>query len=74
MNTTGKYLDALEAAVDANDREAITLLEAFATDLYHKIHTQTEAASGGEREAWERMLQRVKRIISGMVKHGPDLW
>jgi len=74
METTEKYLDALEAAVKANDREAITLLETFATDLYQKINARTEAASGDEREAWERKLQRVKMIISGMVKNGPDLW
>ncbi len=74
MNTTEKYLDALEAAVEANDREAITMLEAFATHLYQQIHARTEAATGADRAEWERMLERVKRVISGMVRHGPDLW
>jgi hypothetical protein len=74
MNTVEKYLDALEAAVEAKDKQAIMLLEPFATHLYKEIHTQTDAASGEERVAWDRLLQRVKVIISRMVKHGPDLW
>jgi hypothetical protein len=74
MNTVEKYLDALEAAVEAKDKEAITLLESFATHLYKEINTRTDAASGEERVEWDRLLQRVKVIISGMAKHGPDLW
>lgn len=74
METTGKYLDALEAAVEARDKDAVALLEPFATHLYKEIYKKTEAASGEEREAWEQLLRRVKQIISGMVKHSPDLW
>jgi hypothetical protein len=74
MNTVEKYLDALEAAVETNDKKAIMLLEPFATHLYKDIYNRTEAASGAERIAWDRLLQRVKIIISGMVKAGPDLW
>lgn len=74
MNIVGKYLDALEAAVEANDKEAIMLLEPFVTHLYKQINTRTDAASGEERAAWDRLLQRVKVVISGMAKAGPDLW
>jgi len=74
MNTTEKYLDALDAAVEARDNESIALLEPFATHLYKEIYRRTEAAAAEDRDAWERLLQRVKRTISGMVKDGPDLW
>jgi hypothetical protein len=74
MNTTEKYLDALEAALEAKDKTAISMLEPFATHLYKEINTRTEAASGEDRVAWDRILRRVKDIISGMVKAGPDLW
>jgi hypothetical protein len=74
MNTTEKYLDALDAAVEAGDRESIALLEPFATHLYKEIYRRTEAAAAEDRDAWERLLLRVKRTISGMVKDGPDLW
>ncbi len=74
MNATEKYLDALEAALEAKDKTAIAMLEPFATHLYKEINKRTDAASGEERVAWDRILQRVKGIISGMVKAGPDLW
>lgn len=74
MNTVEKYLDALEAAVEAKDKEAIHLLEPFVSHLYKKIHTITEAASQEERVAWDRLLQRVKAVVCGMAKAGPDLW
>ncbi|MDD2318791.1 MAG: hypothetical protein PHO83_01945 [Geobacteraceae bacterium] len=74
MNTMEKYLDALAAAVEAKDKESITLLEPFATHIYKAINARTEAACGAERDAWERMLQRVKGIVAGMIKAGPDLW
>lgn len=74
MNAIEKYLDALDAAIETKDKTAIALLEAFATHLYKDINKQTEAASGEERVAWEARLQRVKGIIAGIVKHGPELW
>lgn len=74
MNTVEKYLEALEAAVEAKDKPAVALLDPFATHLYKEIYNRTNAASGEERVAWERMLMRVKGIISGMAKEGADLW
>lgn len=74
MNTMEKYLDALEAAVETKDREAIALLEPFVSHLYKQINTRTDAASEEERVAWDRLLQRVKSVVSGMAKAGPDLW
>ncbi len=74
MNTVEKYLDALEAAVEAQDKESIMLLDPFVTHLYKQINTRTNAASGEERVMWDRLLQRVKVVISGMAKAGPDLW
>jgi hypothetical protein len=74
MNAIEKYLDALEAAVESNDKTALEMLDAFATHLYKDIYERTEEASGDERVAWEALLQRVKVIIAGMVKAGPDIW
>lgn len=74
MNTTEKYLDALQAAIDAKDQEAIHLLEPFATHLYKEIDARTGASSTEDRPAWELLLRRMKDIIAGMAKAGPDLW
>jgi hypothetical protein len=74
MNEMEKYLAALEAAVEVRDSQAIALLDPFATHLYKEIYAHTNAASGEERAVWEGRLQRVKDIISGMAKAGPDIW
>jgi len=74
MSEMEKYLDALEAAVAAKDKTAMTLLEPFATHLYKEIYARAEAASGEGRAAQDVMLQRVKGIISGIAKASPDLW
>jgi len=74
MNAIEKYLEALEAAIETKDKTAVALLEAFATHLYKDINKRTEAATGDERVAWEAQLQRVKGVIAGIVKHGPELW
>lgn len=74
MLNTEKYLNALEAAVQSRDKAAIALLEPFATHLYKEIAARADAASGEERVAWEGMLQRIKGIISGIVKAGPEIW
>jgi hypothetical protein len=74
MHSTEKYLDALDAALAVKDKTAITMLEPFATYLYKEIAKRAEAATGDERADWERLLLRVKEIISGIVKAGPDLW
>jgi len=69
-----KYLDAMEAAVEAKDKEAIRLLDPLVTHLYQTIHAINDAASGEERVVWERLLQHVKVVVSKMAKAGPDLW
>jgi hypothetical protein len=74
MNELGKYLDALEAAVEAKDAKAIVLLEAFATHLYKDLDSRAGKASGKERADLDGMLQRMKAIISAMAKAGIDLW
>jgi hypothetical protein len=74
MNVIEKYMDALDAAIESKDKTAVALLEAFATHLYKDINKRTEAASGEERVAWEAQLQRIKGIIAGIVKNGPELW
>jgi hypothetical protein len=74
MNEMEKYLDALEAAVEAKDAEIIVLLDAFATHLYQDLSSRAGKASGKERADLDGMLQRMKAIISGMAKTGFDLW
>ncbi len=74
MNTTEKYLDALQAAIDANDQRAIQLLDPFVTHLYKEIDARAGAASVEDRAAWEHLLRRMKNIIAGMANAGPDLW
>jgi hypothetical protein len=74
MNELEKYLEALEAAVEAKDGKAIVLLEAFATHLYKDLDSRAGKASGKERADLDVMLQRMKAIISAMAKMGLDLW
>jgi len=66
-----KYLDALEAAIEAKDNESIVLLEPFITNLYHKIYAINNAEAG---EKWERPLQRVKAVVSELSKRKEDIW
>lgn len=74
MKTMEKYLDALQAAIDAKDQRAIQLLDPFATHLYKEIDARVGASSAEERAAWEQLLRRMKDIVAGMAKLGLDLW
>lgn len=74
MKEVEKYLEALEAAIEARDEKAIVLLEAFATHLYQDLSSRAGKTSGKERADLDGMLQRMKTIISGMAKTGVDLW
>jgi len=74
MNEMEKYLDAIEAAVDANDQEAITLLDGFATHVYKVLYARAESSSGEERVVWDGLCLRTKHLIARMAKAGLDLW
>ncbi len=74
MKTVEKYLDALDAALAAKDKTIIVMLEPFATHLYKEIDKQAREATAADRAAWDGLLQRIKGIISGIAKAGPDLW
>jgi len=69
-----KYLAALTAAVEAKDRKAIELLDAFSSYVYHGIYDKTNSTSGEEQVAWNEMLQRVKVIINKMANLKPQIW
>ncbi len=52
----------------------LELLDPFATHLYQDIAKRTQEASGEERADLEARLQRIKLIIAGLAKAGPDIW
>jgi len=74
MHEMEKYLDAIEAAVDANDKVAITLLDGFATHIYKEIYAKAGSSSGEERVVWDGLCLRAKHLIARMAKAGLDLW
>ncbi|MGA7827932.1 MAG: hypothetical protein WCA04_09740 [Geobacteraceae bacterium] len=74
MNVIDKFLDALEAAIESKDETVLELLDAFATHLYQDIAKRANEASGEERVVLEVQLQRIKVIIAGLAKAGPDIW
>ena len=74
MNEMGKYLAALEAAVETKNRKAIDLLEGFSAYVYHEIDARAKEASGENKVLWEGMLQRVQLTITGMAKAAPSIW
>lgn len=74
MKTVEHYLNALDAALAAKDKTVIALLEPFATHLYKEIDKRTQESSDSDRAEWDVLLQRMKGIIAGIVKAGPDLW
>ena len=75
MNETmDKYLDALAAAVEAKDRKAIELLDAFSSYVYHDIYARSENTTGEEKAVWIEKLERVKVLIARMSKLKPQIW
>ena len=72
--TLEKYLDALAAAVEAKDKKAIELLDAFSSYVYHDIHARANNTSGEEQVVWNDMLQRVKDLIAQMANLKPQIW
>jgi hypothetical protein len=74
MHKMEKYLDAIEAAVDAHDHVAITMLESFATHVYKEIYAKAGKSSGEERVVWDGLCQRAKYLIARMAKAGLELW
>ena len=69
-----KYMAALAAAVDANDRKAIELLDAFSSYVYQDIYARANSTSGEEQVAWTGMLERVKVLIARLAKAKPQIW
>ena len=75
MNETmEKYLAAFAAAVEAKDKKAIELLDAFSTYVYHDIYARANNTSGEEKIVWNDMLQRVKVLIDQMANLKPQIW
>jgi N-acetylglucosamine kinase-like BadF-type ATPase len=74
MNEMEKYLDAIAAAVETNDKKAIELLDGFATYVYHELYAKTNSTSGEESIVWDGMQQRIKVLLSKMVEAKPDIW
>jgi hypothetical protein len=69
-----KYLAALAAAVEAKDRKAIELLDAFSSYVYHDIYAMAENTSGEEQAVWMEKLERVKVLITRMSNLKPQIW
>jgi hypothetical protein len=75
MNETmEKYLAAFAAAVEAKDRKAIELLDAFSSYVYHDINAKANNTSGEEQVVWIDMLERVKVLIARMSNLKPQIW
>jgi hypothetical protein len=74
MNKMEKYLDAIEAAVDANDQVAITLLDGFATHIYKDLYAKAGRSTGEERVVLDGLCHRAKHLIARMAKAGLALW
>jgi hypothetical protein len=69
-----KYLAALAAAVEAKDKKAIGLLDAFSSYIYQDIYARANNTSGEEQVVWNEMLQRMKVLIGKMAQAGPQIW
>lgn len=69
-----RYLDAIEAAVESNDKDALELLEKFAAHVYHQLHGMVEAATGDEQAVWSARLKRVQTLLTRMAQAAPSIW
>jgi len=74
MNELEKYMEAMEAAVEAKDRKAIELLDAFSSYVYHRLHALAEESTGREHDTWEGMHQRARVLITRMAQAKPSPW
>jgi len=75
MNETmEKYMAALAAAVEANDKKAIELLDSFSSYVYQDIYARVNNTTGEEQVVWTDMLERVKVLIARMAKAKPQIW
>lgn len=74
MSAMEKYLDAIEAAVETNDKKAMELLEKFTAHIYHELHAKADAATGDEQAALNNSLQRVQTLIVRMAQAAPSIW
>ncbi len=74
MNAMEKYLETMEAAVEAKDIKAIELLDAFSSYVYQKLHALAEESTGKEHETWEEMHQRARALIIRMAQAKPSPW
>jgi len=68
------YLAALTAAVETKDKKALELLDGFSSYVYQDIYARANNTAGAEQVAWNKMLQRVKVLISKMAQAGPQIW
>jgi len=74
MNEMEKYLQALEAAVEAKNLKAMELLDAFSSYVYQTLHARAGETSGAEHDAWEEMHQRARALITRMAQAKPSPW
>lgn len=74
MNEMEKYLDAIEAAIDANNPVVIALLDSFATHVYQDLYAKAGNSSGEEQLAWEALYLRAQQLIARMARAGMELW
>jgi hypothetical protein len=75
MNETmDKYMAALAAAVEAKDRKAIELLDAFSSYVYQDIYARSENTPGEEQAVWIEKLERIKVLVARMSNLKPQIW
>ncbi len=74
MDEMEKYLAAIAAAVETQDKKAIELLEGFATYVYQELYAISNNTSGEERAVWDAMFQRAQALIAKMAKAAPQIW
>jgi hypothetical protein len=74
MNAMGKYLDAIEAAVEAKDAKAIEMLHEFSAYVFQEVDAKTNGATGDERTSWDTLRTRVQDLIARMAQSSPDIW
>ena len=74
MNEMEKYLEAMEAAVEAKNKKAIELLDGLSSYVYQFAHARSLETSGKEHDAWEGLHQRAKQLVASMAQTGHSLW
>jgi phosphoserine phosphatase len=74
MNEMKKYIEAMEAAVEAKNKKSIELLEGLSAYVYQFVFAKAQETSGTEHAEWEALHQRAKDLISSMAKTGHSIW